>query len=722
MKTLFLLDGAGELAPGSGIDPAVVLAGSLERLRADFPEAETAVWDQGATPEGVLSIPAELDRRLFRVRADLLTWVYETGRAVIAGRPLEEHLRAGDALSMWWCSTLAEKHPKVTHNLFEALKLRVLEQVLEERGIERVILLAPRKRETPPPHARPEALGQVLAAFCAATGRLFERRAPEAGEMPEDDAGARMEPAGSGGGRPAPLMPTIRERLKRLYYALPAPVQAAVRFPAWWWRVRRRLPRTRLPRPAVADPISIVTYFPNIDMAAAREGRFRSRYWESLHDALRPAAGQPHRVNWVFIHFPAPQCSFAEGVDLRDRFRARGEDGASFHFLEEFLTTGDLFRALWRYARLFVAGLRVQQAARRLFFLPGSRMDLWPYLEENWAESTRGWRALERCLMAVAFRRYVEWAGPQAWISFPQENCPWERMLAQAAHESGSGPVCGAQHSTVRPTDFRYFDDPRLIDDPSCRAAMPDLWLCNGTGARDALLAAGFPEARTRVVEALRYLYLAVPGTGGAAAGADAPSAEQTRSARRLLVVTSFFADETEAHLRLLAAAARAGVLDGWDVVVKPHPYLPVGERLRQLFSADSGKSCPALQAPARQAPMPRTAEGPIGDFLRPGAVVWASNSTTVALEAAYRGLPVLVQAAENDVNLCPIQNMPGVVSVRGVADVAAALAAPGAPELPPDYLALDPALPRWRSLIEGKDGITPNCPIPGGARACQAF
>ena len=233
MKTLLLLDGAAELAAGSATDLAAVLA----RRRADFPEAETAVWDLGATPEGVLSIPAELERRLLPVRAELLAWVYETGRAVIAGRPLEAHLRAGDPLSMWWCSTLAEKHPKVTHNLFEALKLRVLEYVLEERGIRRVILLAPRTRETPPPHVRPshvrlDALAEVLAAFCAATGRSFERRSFVSDETPEGFAGAkagiRQDQKDEEGGRPAP---PLRERLKRLYYALPAPVQAAVRYP-----------------------------------------------------------------------------------------------------------------------------------------------------------------------------------------------------------------------------------------------------------------------------------------------------------------------------------------------------------------------------------------------------------------------------------------------------------------------------------------------------------
>ena len=62
--------------------------------------------------------------------------------------------------------------------------------------------------------------------------------------------------------------------------------------------------------------------------------------------------------------------------------------------------------------------------------------------------------------------------------------------------------------------------------------------------------------------------------------------------------------------------------------------------------------------------------------------------------------LAVLVQAAEDDVDLCPLQGLPGVVNVRTVSDVAAALAAPKAPDLPPDYLALDPELPRWKERL----------------------
>lgn len=635
MSTLFLLNQTSEAAQ--------VPAGSL-----------IAVWDRGSVPEDQLSIPVELSRRLVRIREELAAWTYETGCVRIHGRLLEEYLRAGDTLSMWWCSTLVEKHPKVTRNLFAALKLRALELVLEERHVTELVLVTPRKTS-----GESALLRSVLGTFCAETKRIFRVECVE-----EKEVRSKVG---------------LKAALSALYYRLPAPLKACVRLPVWWWLVRRRLPRTALARPVVGEgqfPASIVTYFPNIDMVAAKEGRFRSRYWESLHDALQPAPGKPHRINWVFLYFAAPQCSFRQALVLRNRFREKQEDGASFHFLEEFLTAGDIRHGLFRFVRLLVSSLHIESEARKVFRFSGSRMDLWPVLRENWADSTRGWRALERCFMREAFRRYAQWAGPQEWTIFPQENCPWERMLAQAIHEADAGPVYGAQHSTVRPTDFRYFDDPRMINDPSCRKAMLELWLCNGTGARDALLAAEMPPDRMAVVEALRYLYL----------GREEPSASlEERTSSRLLVVTSFFADETEAHLRTLAAAAAAGVLAGWEVIVKPHPYLPVEQRLRQLFAGSEP---------------PRIVDGAIGCFLEPGTVVWASNSTTVALEAAFRRLSVLVQAAEDDVDLCPLQGLPGVVTVRTVEDVAAALAHPIAPDLPPDYLALDPALPRWRALL----------------------
>jgi surface carbohydrate biosynthesis protein (TIGR04326 family) len=598
-------------------------------------------WSSASAPEGQLSVPEALERHMPRIRAELLAWAYELGKVKVLGEEIQEWLKAGDSLSMWWCSLLFEKHPKLLPGLYTALKLRALEVLCEEEACGSLHLVSV-----------DDKLRASLERFCREKGRHFSHSA----------AGARLE----SGGRQAWQL--------RAYYALPALFRAILRFCHWLWTVKRRLPRASTPPPTPGTS-TIATYFPNIDPGPAQAGRFRSRYWEKLHDALAPGAGQKHLVNWLFIRFPSPQYSLQQCIELVREFREQERDGASFHYLEEFLGRGDILIACRRYVRLFFNSLLAQGSLRSHFRLQGSHMDFWPYLGAAYGESCRGWRALERCLHRQACIRYVEWCGAQKWTIFPMENCPWERMLTQAVHEAGAGPVYGTQHSTIRAADFRYFDDQRTWRDEQCRRFQPERIYVNGRGAMDAMLAAGYAPEHMGMAEALRYMHLAGEGPAQAAEGE-----------KRLLLVTGFFADETDAHLAVLAQAARDGVLDGLRVCIKPHPYLPVKERLARLFP---------------QGCAPEILDRPLGDLLVPGTIVWASNSTTAALEAALRALPVMAQAAENDFDLCPLQGVPGLVRIRTSADVARALASAAYLTLPQEYLALDPALPRWRKLLD---------------------
>lgn len=633
----------------------VLLVEPFREPSAPSPEQVIVHWSAWDVAEGRISLPARLHADLLSIRAEHMAWAYELGRLPVGRKETQARLKAGANLSMWWCSLLYERHPKMTPGLHTIYKLRALERLMDERGFTALRLCG-----------GDGVLRHTLADFCAASGRLF---------VEFHEPGLRMARAQS--------------PLRRVYNACPAPLRAALRYAHWWWSVRRRLPGLRrradsLPAPATGrQAATIATYFPNVDMQAAAEGRFRSRYWETLHDALNERAqGEGGQfVRWLFIRFPAPQFSFARCRELRDRFRQEGRDGLSFHYLEEFLHHGDLWAALWRHLRLCWSSLRLEKHVRPAFHFAGSRLNFWAYAKADWAESFRGWRGLERCLQDRAFRRYARWAGPQRWTLFPLENCPWERMLTQAMHEAHGqegGPVIGAQHSTIRPTDFRYFDDPRTFSAPDCALFQPDAVRANGRSACRQWRAAGMPPQRLDAVEALRYLYLA--GAPLRVAG-PAPA-----TARRLLVLTSFFSDETEAHLALLARAVHAGLLEGWELAVKPHPYLPVADRLSALL----GRRMKGM----------RLADGPIADELRPGVLVWASNSTTAALEAALRGLPVMVMRPGDDFDLCPLQDVPELPRTGNLEDVRLALATAAPLNLPPDYLELNPALPRWRRLL----------------------
>ena len=670
MKRLLLLTGKGAARSG---------------LPASDADTVVALWDEWETRGPAVSIPGRLHEELLAIRAEHMAWAYDMGRLPTgAGRQeLQARLRCGEELSMWWCSLLYERHPKMTPNLYAIYKLRCLERLLDAEGCTAVDL-----------HGGDADLRATLARFCAATGRQFAVHRTRGS-------------AGPGAGAPS--------LGRRLYALCPAPVRAVARFVHWWWTVRRALPFAGAASPegppAGGGPAAtIVSYFPNVDLQAAGRGRFRSRYWEGLHDALNACARREyphggHFVRWLFIRFPSPQLSFAQCLKLRDLFRKTGKDGLSFHYLEEFLGTGDLLAALARWLRLCVASSRLQSQAAAACQFAGSKINFWRYARADWAESFRGWRSLERCLQQRAFSRYAAWSGPQRWTLFPLENCPWERMLTTAMRASGAarpaapqepgtgaGPVIGAQHSSIRPTDFRYFDDPRTFSAPDCALFQPEHIEGNGASACRQWLAAGMPPGRLGEVEALRYLYLvghhehAGPHAGAPSLPPETGEPLDARPGNRLLLLTSFFRDETEAHLRLFARCFREGLLKGWSITVKPHPYLPVEGFLRELLGADAGNV--------------RISDAPLALALVPGVTVWTSNSTTAALEAALKGLALMVMVSEDDFDLCPIQDVPGLARTATPEDVRRHLAAPAAPEIAAGYLDLDPGLPRWRSLL----------------------
>ena len=143
--------------------------------------------------------------------------------------------------------------------------------------------------------------------------------------------------------------------------------------------------------------------------------------------------------------------------------------------MEEFLAGRDLLAAWKRHRRIARRARRLEEALRGSFRFPDSDIIFWDYMAADWQESFAGWRGLERCLQQRGIANYVRRIGPQRWYTFPLENCPWERMLTHAAHtlRDKNGPVLGAQHSTIRPTDFRYFDDPRTFRKETTRAFQP---------------------------------------------------------------------------------------------------------------------------------------------------------------------------------------------------------------------------------------------------------
>ena len=596
------------------------------------------VWDAWDVAGDDISLCREMNQRLVLLRSEHQTWAYETGLFKTGEGSVAEVFRQGSSLSAWWTSILYERHPKISPALYELYLLRTAELLLLEGGCTSLEV-----------HGLDPVASSMLENLCKARGWGFAKGST--------------------------LPPKPVSKLRQVYEATPAPLRALARLFVWLLQVKRHLKRTRL-EPCSAKSGTIATYFPNIDVKRAEEGVFRSRYWESLHTLLDSQKDVP--VRWLLVRFPSPQGSLKQCVAWAKSFAKNGRDGISFNYLEEFLGVDDMIRAFLRYTRIMRASLALEKDLRPRFAFKDSKLNFWPLIGSDYVESFRGWRSLERCLQQQGIENFVAEAGPQAWYTFPMENCPWERMLTHAVHTQKTGPVYGAQHSTIRPTDFRYFDDKRTWEDPETNIFQPDKIAGNGESACSQWRENCVPEDRLTKIEALRYLYLA----------------DQLASAksftRHILVVTSFFEDETRAHIELLAQCIREGVVAAQDVTIKPHPYLPVEGLLETYLGS---------------APKPEVTNTPLPEMLASQPIVWASNSTTAVLEAALMGLPVLVMRPSGDFDLCPLQDIAELVRTSDVESVRKALEDPRPLDVADDYLCLDKGLSRWRALLGLRQG-----------------
>ena len=123
--------------------------------------AAVAHWNLRDVPGDHISLPALCDARLTEIRREHAAWACRTGLRPVEGALLHEHFQAGEKLSMWWCSLLYERHPKMTPLLYEIYKLRTLEHLLDEGGFTALRLVGD------------DRLCETLLALCQATGRQF---------------------------------------------------------------------------------------------------------------------------------------------------------------------------------------------------------------------------------------------------------------------------------------------------------------------------------------------------------------------------------------------------------------------------------------------------------------------------------------------------------------------------------------------------------------------
>jgi surface carbohydrate biosynthesis protein (TIGR04326 family) len=602
-------------------------------------------WNDMVVSPGIISLPVKTQEQAVSLKVEYLRWLYDLGRAEVDGRSLVSHLKIDDNLSLWWLTSVAEKSPFICESIFQTFKLITLEKIYADKHCQGIVY-----------HGNSEPLHTVLKAWSFDLGHSYKWASSST------DSSVRSSD----------------DFVRKMFRKLPHLLQGIVWIIKKWFSIWRHVKPVQLGAEECDQPHrpTIVTFFPNVYMDQLGKGDFRSRYWEKLHDFLEK---EKVPVDWVWFYVGSKDLSFEKSVKLKDKCNKKPNSNQRYFLLEEFLDCCGLWKSFFLYLRLRRKAHGLNHLSKAFFF-PGSKINFFPIMENDWNHSLFGIGAIEKIIWAVMFDAMAQKLPASPWGLYTWENQTWELALISAwkKHRAKS-KVIGYEHSSVRLMDLKLFSDPRAYEGSGLEELpLPDMLGINSSKGLEWIRKSGYPSSKTTRIEALRFFDL-----NRKYGSFRKPTAS---TGRKLLMVGGIFPEEARFQIQLLKQADKQGGLGKYDEVwIKSHPGLALDPILKDL------KPNFKFTIVTR----------PIIELMEQADVIYCSNSTGASLEAAWLGIPLIILAAMDSMNLNPLFGFPDQPFVKDCAGLLSALENPGLVDMPEDYFFLDENLRSWKDLLK---------------------
>jgi surface carbohydrate biosynthesis protein (TIGR04326 family) len=601
-------------------------------------------WSDMVSPTGIISLPAKTEEQAVDLKKEFLRWIHELGQAEVKGQSLVSHLKIFDNLSFWWLTSVAEKSPFLCESIFQVFKLRTLEKIYADKNCQGLIY-----------YGNNRALHSALKTWSKNLGHRYKWVSSPAENPTKSNDGFA----------------------KKIIRKFPHILQGIAWIVKKWfdrWR-HANLVRSGNDEPDQIPRPTIVTFFPNVHMDRIKKGDFRSKYWERFHDYLET---KNISVDWVWFYFGSKDLSFEKAIKLKEKCNQKSNSNQRYFLLEEFLSCSGLWKSFFLYLKLRRKTHNLNHL-RKLFCFPGSKINFFPIMEDDWNHSLLGIGAIEKILWVVMFDAMAQKNPASPWGLYTWENQTWERALVSAwkRHRPNS-KVIGYEHSSVRLMDLRLFSDPRTYKGEGIeKFPIPDMLGINSSKGLEWMRESGYPSHNTTRIEALRYFGLR--GKYGSFRKPTPPSR------RKLLIVTGILPKEARFQIEILSQADKQGGLEEYDQVwIKPHPGLTLDPILKDLNP--NFKFIIVTR--------------PIIELMEQADVVYCANSTGASLEAAWLGVPLIILAAMDSMNLNPLFGFSDLSFVKNCGELLPVLKNPKLIEMPEDFFFLDENLKSWEEIL----------------------
>lgn len=415
---------------------------------------------------------------------------------------------------------------------------------------------------------------------------------------------------------------------------------------------------------------TFVTYLFHQPKGKMPKDFLKSPYWGELPKFLKKE-GIPS--NWLHLYVESPHLPQAgDAAGLLGSFRRYGPATQNHATLDTFMSGSVVLRTLGDWLRLQRMTLGKSWGGS---FPKNEGFDFWPLFCEEWRESLAGPPAMTNLLHLNLFESAWKELPRQRLGIYLQENLGWEMAMLFAWRQNGHGRIIGFPHAAIRFWDLRYFQDAKDLTDatPNGRPH-PDRVAVHGPHARKSLQDGGLSARQLVGVEALRH-----------PPRASKPRHHRRSSGPRILILGDYAESHTRNQMELLHEIAGC-IPPNAVLVARPHPACPIRPQdYPNLSFSISSQTLDRLLAWAD--------------------LVYASPTTSAALDALSCGVPVVIPIGEHGLNLSPLKGLCEKSFVSGPEQLAQAFATIAArknrPFRPPQLFRLDPRLPRWMKLIQ---------------------
>ncbi len=609
-----------------------------------------AHWDDLTAPHHHESIPLRVEEWTTKIRSEYLRWTYDLGYWQIKNKPLAEHLQISPNLSYWWMTSICESSPYKVPSIYTVFKLRALELLYLQESCQEFIYAG-----------SDPTLHKILSKWCETMNHNYRW-----------DSASRFI---SNKTKKGVTLSTLRSKFDQL----PFPAQAIASLIKRWFEKFKHVEKF-VPEGCEKksdEQITIVTYFPNINVEEIEKGAFRSHFWGDLHNVLDE---MPVTVNWVWIYFRTESISYADAVAYRDKCNATGNPKHQFFLLEEFLPSSGFLACLTLYLKLFFKE-RTLKNIEDGFSFKNSQLNFFPLLEKDWKASMLGLPAMDATIYTVLFDNMAKKLTIGSLGLFVWENQPWERaMVSSWRRFSRKTKIVAFQHSVINPMALQLYSHPETFTRHGPESMpQPDLWASNNKTSY-LQMKEFYPGDKMVSVESVRYSNL--KGKFGS------EKKELKKTQRQLLVITSVVRKENLFQLSMLNEAAISGGLELYEkIVVKPHPAHLLERDLRAIKLHFNY----TLESRSLTKLFPET------------DVVYCTNPSGVSLEVAWLGLPLILAGVTNAFNYNLFLGHSGVTFVTHAEELVKQLKEPQRIPITDEYFNFHNKLKLWRKLLNGE-------------------